>query len=89
MPAAGAGRTLGAVLGSGNGGYKIEGPRGARCTGGAGEDVVEDGALGAMADVARRFIGRRGSSLGIGGAGVLLLAGGGMTTSGGLGVLLP
>jgi hypothetical protein len=67
MPLAGAGCTSGVVLGSGRGGKGMCGPLGARWAGviflgGAGEETspAAEG-LGAMADVERRFRGRRGS----------------------------
>ena len=84
MPLAGAGCTSGAVLGSGRGGKARCGPRGARWAGvvfrgGAGEEEppATEG-LGAMADVERRFRGRResaGEEEAAGAAGVLELGG--------------
>lgn len=88
IPDAGAGRTLGASLGSGNDGYGIERPRGGRCTGGTGEDeFAEEGTFGVMADVERRLMGLWVSSLGSCGTG-LLFSDGDRSFSGGVDVLL-
>jgi len=68
IPEAGAGRTSGAVLGSGKGGKGMYGPRDRTVETirwGAGEGAL-DGVLGAMADVERRFRGRLTSLVGRG-----------------------
>lgn len=69
IPEAGAGATSGAVLGSGRGGKDVCGPLGFFATGTVGFGVVDGagelvlGCLLAMAEVERRAVGRRGSSL--------------------------